>query len=165
MVTRVTPLEFYTVIVVSRNPIHYLIPNMAIYHSPCILCSHYFYGLLHPPPSMCSLLCFSFYRALCPNISLPLTLLTPSVPSSVFSKSPLDPPECASASPYILDAKHATLTIMSSCPMRRTASLPAPVGWGLNSSVSRFHPLSGASIGGTRSPGDTGPSPQSHLFN
>ena len=48
MVTRVTPLEFYTVIVVSRNPIHYLIPNMAVYHSPCILCSHYFYGLLHP---------------------------------------------------------------------------------------------------------------------
>ena len=124
------------------------------------------------PPSMCSLLCFSFYRALCPNISLPLTLLTPSVPSSVFPNSPsLSPssnPECPSAGsayPYILDAKHATLTIMSSCPMRRTASLPAPVGWGLNSSVSRFHPLSGASIGGTRSPGDTGPSPQSHLFN
>ena len=106
------------------------------------------------PPSMCSLLCFSFYRALCPNISLPLTLLTPSVPSSVFPNSPL---ECASAYPYILDAKHATLTIMSSCPMRRTASLPAPVGWGLNSSVSRFHPyrvlpLEGLALLGTQAP-------------
>ena len=137
MVTRVTPLEFYTIIVVSRNPIHYLIPNMAIYHSPCILCSHYFYGLLHPTFHVLAPMFFLLPRTLSQHLTTPLHVrrmsnvqmsnLQSSNPQPRILNSEFSISSAGSAYPYILDAKHATVTIMSSCPMGRTASLPVPL--------------------------------------
>ena len=131
MVTRVTPLEFYTIIVVSRNPIHYLIPNMAIYHSPCILCSHYFYGLLHPTFHVLAPMFFLLPRTLSQHLTTPLhvrprmsNLQSSNPQPRILNMNPLRVRVCL---PYILDAQTASLPVILYCPMRAHRVLPVPL--------------------------------------
>ena len=131
MVTRVAPLEFHTIIIISQNPIHYLIPNMAIITLP-VPFAHITSMVCSIPPSMCSLLCLSpLPRTLLKHLTTPYTL-DPECP--IFNlripnpqSSILNPLRVRVCLPYILDAQTASLPVILYCPMRAHRVLPVPL--------------------------------------
>ena len=131
MITRVAPLEFHTIIIISQNPIHYLISNMAIITLP-VPFAHITSMVCSFPPSMCSLLCLSpLPRTLLKHLTTPYTL-DPGCP--IFSlrvpnpqSSNLESSSAGSAYPYILDAQTASLPVILYCPMRAHRVLPVPL--------------------------------------